>query len=97
MLQNWGNILGNVTTISNGFIVLEHDLLMQMVDLATGYILPDALAFQPPLKIEPVIQCLNKPFGDAYLETNDNSSNPLPVATSKFLPLQFFRRFQTAL
>ena len=62
--------------------MLEHDLLMQMVDLATGYILPDALAFTPTLKIEPVVQCLNKPFGDAYVETNDNSSNPLPLSAT---------------
>ena len=77
--------MGNVSTLGHGFIVLEHDLLVQMVDLATGYILPNALAFTPKLTIEPVIQCLHKPFGDAYLETNDNSTNPLPVATSAYL------------
>lgn len=85
MLQNWKDILADAATIPTGFIVLEHDLLVQMVDLATGYILPNALAFTPKLTIEPVIQCLHKPFGDAYLETNDNSTNPLPVATSAYL------------
>ena len=30
--------------ISTGFLVLEHDLFAQTVDLATGYIIPDAIA-----------------------------------------------------
>ena len=41
VLQNWENILGNVSTMSNGFIVLEHDLFEQTVEVATGYILPE--------------------------------------------------------
>lgn len=82
VLQNWQNIMGNVSTLGHGFIVLEHDLFAQTVDIATGYILPDALAFTPKLDIKPVISCLNKPMTDAYLETNDNSSNPLPTASS---------------
>lgn len=82
VLQNWQNIMGNVSSIDTGFIVLEHDLFAQTVDLATGYILPAALAFQPKLDIKPVISCLNKPMSDAYLETNDNSTNPLPTGTS---------------
>jgi hypothetical protein len=68
--------------LSTGFIVLEHDLFEQTVDLATGYILPDALAHQPAFKIEPVITCLGKPLADAYIETNDNSSNT-PIQSSK--------------
>lgn len=77
--------MGNVSSLNTGFIVLEHDLFAQTVDLATGYILPAALAYTPKLDIKPVISCLNKPMGDAYLETNDNSSNPLPTASSKYL------------
>ncbi|KAH9487077.1 Chitin deacetylase [Psilocybe cubensis] len=76
VLQNWENILGNATTMSNGFIVLEHDLFEQSVEVATGYILPDALAHNPPFTIKPVIECLNKNMADAYIETNDNSTNP---------------------
>ncbi|KAF8078307.1 chitin deacetylase [Lyophyllum atratum] len=76
VLQNWENILGNVTTRTNGFIVLEHDLWQQSVEVATGYILPDALAHKPPFTIVPVITCLNKPLTDAYIETNDNKTNP---------------------
>ncbi|TBU47379.1 hypothetical protein BD309DRAFT_978310 [Dichomitus squalens] len=77
VLNNWENIIGNATTIDHGFIVLEHDLFQQTVDIATGYILPDALAHQPPFKIEPIISCLGKPMQDAYIETNDNTSNPI--------------------
>jgi hypothetical protein len=76
VLQNWKNIIGNATTINTGFIVLEHDLFPQSVDIATGYILPDALAHNPKFDIKPVISCLNKPMGDSYVETNDNSTNP---------------------
>ncbi|KAI9066717.1 carbohydrate esterase family 4 protein [Trametes sanguinea] len=81
VLNNWENIIGNATTIDHGFIVLEHDLFQQTVDIAMDYILPDALAHQPPFKIEPIISCLNKPLQDAYIETNDNSSNPIGIAT----------------
>ncbi|KAG5219503.1 carbohydrate esterase family protein [Salix suchowensis] len=80
VLVNWKNILGNATSMNTGFIVLEHDLFPQAVEAATGYILPDAIAHQPPFKIEPVITCLNKPLRDAYVETNDNKTNP-PVAS----------------
>jgi peptidoglycan/xylan/chitin deacetylase (PgdA/CDA1 family) len=79
VLQNWENILGNATTRDTGFIVLEHDLFQESVEVATGYILPDALAHQPKFDIKPVISCLNKSLSDAYIETNDNSTNP-PVS-----------------
>jgi peptidoglycan/xylan/chitin deacetylase (PgdA/CDA1 family) len=80
VLANWQQIMGNVTQIDTGFIVLEHDLFQQSVEIATGYILPAALAFQPKLTIEPVVNCLHKPLSDAYVETNDNSTNP-PAAS----------------
>jgi len=76
VLQNWEDIVGNVSIINTGFIVLEHDLFQQSVDVATGYILPDALAHNPPFTIKPVVQCLNKPDKDAYIETNDNKTSP---------------------
>ena len=81
VLANWQNIVGNASVIPTGFIVLEHDLFLQSVEVATGYILPAALANNPPLKIVPVITCLHKSFNEAYLETNDNSSNPIPNPT----------------
>lgn len=78
VIANWNAIMGNATSIQTGFIVLEHDLFQQTVDLATGYILPEALAHQPAFKMMPVITCLNKPLADAYIETNNNSTNPPP-------------------
>ena len=83
VMQNFNNILGNATQIDTGFIVLEHDLFQQTVELATGYIIPGALAFQPKLDIKPVITCMNLPMSDAFIETNDNKTNPLPI-TGKF-------------
>ena len=68
--------MGNVSTLDTGFIVLEHDLFQQTVQLACGYILPDALARVPKLNITPVITCLNLPMSDAYIETNNNVTHP---------------------
>lgn len=65
--------------MDTGFIVLEHDLFQQTVEVASGYILPDALAHQPAFNITPVISCLNRPLAEAYIQTNDNKTNPLPV------------------
>ncbi|KAH8120659.1 glycoside hydrolase/deacetylase [Phellopilus nigrolimitatus] len=82
VIQNFNQILGNASTIDTGFIVLEHDLFQETVELATGYIIPEALAFQPKLTVEPVITCQNKPLSDAYIETNNNSTNP-PASVSE--------------
>jgi hypothetical protein len=89
VLQNWEYILGNVTTMNTGFIVLEHDLFEESVEVATGYILPDALAHQPPFSIKPVVECQKLTLADAYIETNDNKTNPpaLAAAISGSLPL----------
>ena len=85
VIFNWENIITAAENMNDGFIVLEHDLFQQTVEVATGYILPDALAHQPAFNITPVITCLDMPMGDAYIETNDNSSNPLPLACMYFL------------
>jgi len=84
VLQNWKNIIGNATTRNSGFIVLEHDLFQQSVEVATGYILPDALAHNPPFTIQPVASCLDLNMADAYIETNDNNTHlpALPAAIS---------------
>jgi len=78
-------ILANASKINTGFIVLEHDLFEQSVQVAVGYILPDGQAHQPSLTIKPVVQCLGLQPGDAYIETNDNSSNALPFTSGKDL------------
>jgi hypothetical protein len=66
--------LGKVVTVPG-----RHDLFQQSVDLATGYIIPEALAMNFTLK--PIVNCLNKPLSDAYMETNNNNSNPPPAAS----------------
>ncbi|KAF8649844.1 hypothetical protein AX16_005607 [Volvariella volvacea WC 439] len=80
VLQNWQHIIGNATQRDTGFIVLEHDLYQQAVEVATGYILPDALAHNPPFVIQPVVSCLGRSMADAYIETNNNETNP-PIVT----------------
>jgi len=80
VLQNWEQIIGNATQINTGFIVLEHDLFQQTVDLATGYILPDGIAHN--FNIKPVISCLNMPLSDAYIETNNNQTNPPAISAA---------------
>jgi peptidoglycan/xylan/chitin deacetylase (PgdA/CDA1 family) len=82
VLQNWQNIIANATAPEqkSGFIVLEHDLFEQSVEIATGYILPDALARQPRFEIMPVSQCLNLQLSDAYVETNNNSTHPPAIS-----------------
>lgn len=72
--------MGNATTLDTGFIVLEHDLFQDTVDMATGYILPDALA-RGDLTIQPIAVCVGRGLSNAYIETNDNSSFPPPQGT----------------
>ena len=84
VLRNWEYILGNASIINTGFIVLEHDLFQQSVQVATGYILQDALAHNPKFTIEPIISCLNLPMEDAYIETNNNITNPQPAYHRKY-------------
>ncbi|KAF8305092.1 glycoside hydrolase/deacetylase [Clavulina sp. PMI_390] len=76
VIDNFENILNNASVLDTGFIVLEHDLYPQTVDVAIGYVLPDAMA-RKDITFSNVIECLHKPLGDAYLETNNNASNPL--------------------
>lgn len=78
VLQNWQTILGKASALDSGFIVLEHDLFQESVEVATGYILPDALAHNPAFNIQPVISCLGLSLSDGYIETNNNKTNPPP-------------------
>jgi hypothetical protein len=75
VLHNWKNILGNATAMNTGFIVLEHDLWPQCVEIATGYILPDALAHEPKFNIQPVITCHKKEMTEAYIELASDSDD----------------------
>ncbi|KAI6041894.1 carbohydrate esterase family 4 protein [Pisolithus marmoratus] len=75
-------ILNNATLLDTGFIVLEHDLYPQTVDLAIGYTLPAALSFSPHLTMEPIGQCNKIPDTNLYRESNQNTSFPYPNITS---------------
>ncbi|KAJ3519528.1 hypothetical protein NM688_g9290 [Phlebia brevispora] len=68
------NILGNATTLDNGFIVLEHDLFEITVDLAIGYTLNAALNHEPPFTLEPIGQCNAIPTPNMYMETTSNQT-----------------------
>ncbi|KAL5492148.1 CDA2_2 [Sanghuangporus weigelae] len=77
-LEAFENILGNATQIDTGFIVLQHDLYQQSVDLAVGYTLDRALNFTPTLTLEPIGVCQGWPATDLYLETTTNTTFPYP-------------------
>ncbi|KDQ19200.1 carbohydrate esterase family 4 protein [Botryobasidium botryosum FD-172 SS1] len=75
-LAAFNNILAASDTIDTGFIVLEHDLFQQTVDMAVGYFFPAARAHQPTITFNSVIQCLHQPEGNAYKETFANATSP---------------------
>jgi len=80
------SILGNASTLSTGFIVLQHDLYEVTVDLAIGYTLNAALTHNPPLSLKPIGTCLNIPARNMYAESNENTTFPYTnhtVITSK--------------
>ena len=75
VLTNWQNIIQAADRLTdNGFITLQHDLNQQSIDVAIGYIIPDGVARD--LSIEPVVTCMDMPMANAYIETNDNRTNP---------------------
>ncbi|KAJ7509806.1 carbohydrate esterase family 4 protein [Mycena galericulata] len=73
------NILGNATTLSTGFIVLQHDLYQITVELAMGYTLNTALTYNPPFTLEPIGKCSKIPTSNMYVESNTNASFPFPA------------------
>ena len=77
-VQMFEYILGNATEIDTGFIVLEHDLFQQTVDIAVGYTLNLALNFTPQLTLEPIGTCQGWPASNMYLETTTNTTFPYP-------------------
>ncbi|PWN50242.1 glycoside hydrolase/deacetylase [Violaceomyces palustris] len=82
VVYNFEQILANASKLPTGYIVLAHDLYQQSVELATEVVLPAALSMSPKQNILPIIECLNKPLGDAYVETNRNISGSQPTATA---------------
>jgi len=73
--QQFQNILSNATLLDTGFIVLQHDLFEQEVDLATGYSIPQALSKN--FNLMDINKCIKQTPADAYLETiSDKSKVP---------------------
>ncbi|ORY75930.1 hypothetical protein BCR35DRAFT_305976 [Leucosporidium creatinivorum] len=70
-IENFMNL--GATEMDTGFIVLEHDLYQQSVDLAVSYILPQAIN-EGKLKLLPVNECLGESKANAYIETSDNKT-----------------------
>lgn len=75
-------ILGNATMLNTGFVVLEHDLYPQTVDLAIGYTLPAAMNFTPTLTLDSIGHCNGIPSTNLYRESNTNTSFPYANSTS---------------
>ncbi|KZT53815.1 carbohydrate esterase family 4 protein [Calocera cornea HHB12733] len=86
VLETFDEIMNQYApALNTGFIVLEHDLWPQTVDIAVGYVLPNALA-QKKYEIMPIISCLGLPVEDGYIETNSNGSHPPAEAGLTTLP-----------
>jgi peptidoglycan/xylan/chitin deacetylase (PgdA/CDA1 family) len=74
VVSNFETILAGSSQLTTGYIVLEHDLYQQSVELATEVVLPAALAMSPKQSLMPISQCLHLPLGDAYIESNSNTT-----------------------
>ncbi|EPQ27975.1 uncharacterized protein PFL1_04302 [Pseudozyma flocculosa PF-1] len=82
VVSTFEGILKNAPNLDTGYIVLAHDLYQQSVELATEVVLPFAQSMNPKQNLMPIIQCLNKPAGDAYVETNRNITGSQATATA---------------
>lgn len=67
-------ILAQAASLSTGFIVLEHDLWWQEVDLAVGYFLPAAQAAH--FQITSINTCVGQALADVYVETSAAGKTP---------------------
>ncbi|PWN22779.1 glycoside hydrolase/deacetylase [Microstroma glucosiphilum] len=81
VVETFETILEKVPTLDTGYIVLQHDLYEQSTELAVDVVLPIALSMQPTQSLMPIITCLKQDLGNAYIETNANTSESEPYAT----------------
>ncbi|SNX82817.1 probable Chitin deacetylase [Melanopsichium pennsylvanicum] len=81
VVYTFEQIISNASSLSTGYIVLAHDLYQQAVDIAVNIVLPAAARMSPKQNLMPIVQCLQKPASDAYVETYANSSGSLPNET----------------
>lgn len=82
VVSTFDSILSAVPNLDHGYIVLEHDLYAAAVELATEVVLPRAQSMTPDQTLVPIVTCLKKPLGDAYIETNRNLSDGGSAATA---------------
>jgi hypothetical protein len=71
-------ILTHAKGLPNGFIVLEHDLFWQQVELAVGYFLPSARAEH--FTVTSINECNDQPLSSMYVETA-GANAPLPAGS----------------
>ncbi|ORX39358.1 hypothetical protein BD324DRAFT_619382 [Kockovaella imperatae] len=73
-LSKFNTILDTyVPSLSTGFIVLQHDIYQQTVDLAVGYVMPMAIQ-SGKFTFKSIINCLGYPNSEAYIETSSNTT-----------------------
>jgi peptidoglycan/xylan/chitin deacetylase (PgdA/CDA1 family) len=72
-LSKFRTILQTAESMNTGFIVLSHDLYQQTVDLAVGYMIPQALD-QAKWNLKSISDCLGWSKGNSYIETSDNTT-----------------------
>lgn len=82
VFSNFQTIIQSTASLESGFILLEHDLKEEAVDLAVDKILPEAVAYSPKLTMEPIITCLGLQMADSYVETAVNGTAPAGVSSA---------------
>ena len=87
-LEKFEQILNSyVPQLDTGFIVLQHDLYQQCVDLAVGYVMPMAIS-SGKYQMKSIIDCLGRPLSEAYIETSSNTTQTFvtSAASTYFQP-----------
>ncbi|BEJ15126.1 hypothetical protein CspHIS471_0408930 [Cutaneotrichosporon sp. HIS471] len=85
-VSRFQDILDTVPQLDTGFIVLQHDLYQQTVDLAVGYFLPMAVA-SGKYAMKSIIECLGLPNSEGYIETSANvTATQIPGSGTVFQP-----------
>jgi len=74
------NILDLASKLTTGFIVLEHDLYQQTVEMAVGYFLP--LAKTRSFTLKALYECLGQTLAQNYIETAGNSTSSTPSGSN---------------
>lgn len=76
----FNRILDLASKLTTGFIVLEHDLYQQTVEMAIGYFLP--LAKTRNFTLKSLYECLGQSLASTYIETAGNSTTSSSTTSS---------------